>query len=97
MLDMSINSFREEKAKFIRDIEYLREMSDDDFTDSTMNYLESIYGESDSYEDYKELSDMMESIEIDENDEKNEIQKILESTDDISFDDMLGVDDILES
>lgn len=91
MLNYSVDSIREQRARFARDIEYLREMSNDDFTDDRFFALESKFGTSDTYEDYLEAASIMEKITVDDDEEELEVQRILEATEDISFDEMIDV------
>ena len=72
MLNYSVDSIREERARFARDVEYLREMANDDFTDERFFTLESKFGTNETYEDYLEAASIMEQIVVDESEEDKE-------------------------
>ena len=90
MLNYSVDSIRESRARFIRDIEYIKEMCDDDFTDDRFFALDNKFGSHDTYDQYLNAASLMEQIPEDDTEEE-EVKRILEATEDLSFDEMINV------
>ena len=92
MLIGTLNKIREEKAARIRDIEYIREMAEEDSIDDRLFELElknvkacgNIYAES---------ALTVAQIPTDTDFRKEEINRILNSDRRLSFDEMLGIKD----
>ena len=100
MLTNISESIRRKNAEFIRDVEYIKEMAYEDMLDDRLeSVMENEYDF--SYESLKSDLIAIESISDDEDDEL-EIQRIMESTTDLTFNDMIGItesviDDMEES
>ena len=95
MLQSSINTLNENRAKFARDIEYLREMAIDDEIDDRTEVAEStIVGE--TIEELQEALEMVNEMPIDMNVEmaleSEEVQRILDADDNITFNEMVGLE-----
>ena len=95
MLQSSINTLNENRAKFARDIEYLREMAIDDEVDERMEVAEStIVGE--TIEELQEALEMVNEMPVDMTVEmaleSEEVQRILDADDNITFNEMVGLE-----
>lgn len=95
MLTNTINEILKERASLARDLEYLRENASEDRSDERMMQLESIICEdtdSISKDDFDEIDKNLPSTDVDKD---VEIQRIMESSNDyISFDEMIGLEDL---
>ena len=92
MLTGTLNKIREEKAARIRDIEYIREMADDDAIDDRLFDLEMLMVK-ESGNIYTESAKTVEQIPTDNAFEKEEIDRILNADHNLSFDEMLGIEE----
>jgi hypothetical protein len=92
MLTGTLNKIREEKAERIRDIEYIRNISLDDYIDDRFFDIEtSMVKESGNI--YAESAEVIRQIPTDENFKKEEINRILNTDRKLSFDDIIGIDE----
>ncbi len=90
-----------ERAKFVRDVEYIREgVKDDamqDYIDSVYEFAEGkIYTGADIDEEImeaEEIDEVIDNIPVDDADEAKELQRIVSSDEDIDIDTMLGLAD----
>lgn len=95
MLKSSIDSLNESRAKFARNVEYLKETAIDDIVDERTEAAEStLVGE--TMEELNEALEMVNIMIVDSDDElaleSEEIQRILDAEDNISFNEMIGLD-----
>ncbi len=91
MLTGILDSVKRDRARFARNIEYLREMAREDVVDDRTEVAESQYVK-ETIEDYKEAAEMVNQLPSDDSkEEAAEIQRIMEATDDITFDEMIGI------
>lgn len=93
MLTGTLNSIKEKRANFVREIAYLREMAEDDIIDRSMDSAESQYVKETSA-DYKEAADMiaeMANADFTAEDDA-ELTRIMEATQDMTFDQMIGIE-----
>lgn len=94
MLANILSDIREENAQFARDVEYLKETSSDDIIDERLERAEeSVLDDIESYEELeiaKENVDHLSDIE-DTMEESAEIEKILNATEDLTFEEMVGI------
>lgn len=96
MLGNIIDDIKLERAKFARDIEYLTE---EYLTDEVDDIVESV---SEDVLGFRETSDMLleataDLDRISDNDDnysKMEIDKIMEATDDMTFDELIGANEM---
>lgn len=93
---MLINTFdyiRAQKAKFVRDVEYLKETAIDDVIDERVEKAESQYVR-ESIEELEEAVDMVNRLEIDDEiaTESVEVKRILDAEDNITFNEMVGIE-----
>lgn len=93
MLTGILESVKRDRAKSARNIEYLREMAREDVVDDRTEVAESQYVK-ETIEDYKEAAEMIDQLSSDDSkEEAAEIQRIMEATDDITFDEMIGIEE----
>ena len=93
MLTGILESVKRDRAKSARNIEYLREMAREDVVDDRTEVAESQYVK-ETIEDYNEAAEMIDQLSSDESkEEAAEIQRIMEATDDITFDEMIGIEE----
>lgn len=91
MLTGILESVKRDRAKSARNIEYLREMAREDVVDDRTEVAESQYVK-ETIEDYNEAAEMIDQLSSDDSkEEAAEIQRIMEATDDITFDEMIGI------
>lgn len=93
MLKNSIDAIREERARFARDVEYLKETAIDDEIDERLEISESNY----TMESAEELEEAMEMVnrlpgEEDLLAESAEVEAILDATENLTFNEMVGID-----
>ena len=71
----------------------LREMAREDVVDDRTEVAESQYVK-ETIEDYKEAAEIIDQLSSDDSkEEAAEIQRIMEATDDITFDEMIGIEE----
>ena len=93
MLTGILESVKRDRAKSARNIEYLREMAREDVVDDRTEVAESQYVK-ETIEDYKEAAEMIDQLSSDDSkEEAAEIQRIMEATEDITFDEMIGIEE----
>ena len=92
MIVGTLNKIREERAARIRDIEYIREMAEEDAVDDRFFDVElSMVKESENI--YAESAETIEQISAEDDFRQEEINRILNSDHNLSFDEMLGIED----
>ena len=94
MLNNSIEEIRAERAKFAQGVEYLKETALDDAIDERMEVVESEYGEVEKMEELREAKDMLDKVSTDNEliEESTELDKLLDSEDDLTFEEMVGIE-----
>ena len=92
MLTGTLNKIREERAARIRDVEYIREMAADDAVDDRLFDIE-MKTIKDCGNIYSEAANTVEQIPTDESFRQEEIDRILNADHDLTFDEMLGIED----
>lgn len=93
MLNNTIEEIRREKAEFARDREYLKETALDDEVDARMERVESMYvGE--TMEELEEAAEIIKKLPAEEDvmEERAEIEKILNSDENLTFEEMAGIE-----
>lgn len=93
MLTSTIDSIKRENAIFARDTEYLKETALDDMIDERMESVEDQF-DPETIEELEEAVHMVEQLsgDIDPVMESAEIDRILNAEDDISFNEMAGIE-----
>ena len=92
MLVAPIEDIRRENAVFARDVEYVKEMANEDVLDSRTEAAESLYtGE--SVEELEEAVALVKRLpdEIDEVEENAEIDRILNAEENMTFEEMANI------
>ena len=92
MLAGTLNKIREEKASRIRDVEYIREMVQEDSIDDRFFDLE-MKTMKESGNIYAESAKDVEQIPTDTTFYTEEVNRLLNADHTLSFDEMLGIDE----
>ena len=92
MLTGTLNKIREERAARIRDIEYIRKMVLEDAIDDRLFDIE-LMNSKETGNIYKEAAETIKQIPADDSFRKEEINRILNADHNLSFDEMIGIDD----
>lgn len=91
MLKGIIDGIKRERAEFVRNIAYLREMSDDDIISDRIDVAESLVIK-ETADDIKEAVDLVNYMPSDFKEEDNaEIERLMTATESITFDQMIGI------
>jgi hypothetical protein len=93
MLANVLDNLKRERAEFARNVEYLRETANDDLLDDRMDVAESLFVK-ESYDELVEAANMVNEMSDEEEVEMEsaEIDKIMNSTENISFNEMIGIE-----
>ena len=93
MLTSSLDTIREERAKFAHKVEYLKETALDDILDQRIEVAESQYVR-ESIEELEEAVGMVDKLpgEDDVVAESAEIDRILNAETDITFNEVIGIE-----
>ena len=91
MLKGIIDNVRRERAMFVRDVAYLKEMAEDDIISDRIEKAEGLFIK-ETAEDIKEAVDLVNYMPDEfEAEENAEIEKILNSEENMTFDQMIGI------
>ena len=93
MLTSSLDTIREEKAKFARNVEYLRETALDDVIDNRVELAESRYVR-ETIEELEEAVSMVDRLPSEEDvmEESVEVERILNADNDLTFNELIGIE-----
>ena len=93
MITSILNGMKEDRAKFVRDLAYIRENAEEDLLMERVEKAEKYVGKArvDSFESYVEAATTLDSMPDSYPEDDDEIKRILESTDDLTFDEMIGI------
>ena len=93
MLNNIVNKMKTERAKFSRNLEYLKECSADDHVDY---YTELATNEKATSLEIKEAARMLDNISADDEEvtESVEVEKILNSETNLTFEEMVGIQEV---
>lgn len=86
----TLNAMRREKAKRLRDVLYIRELSQDDI-DERISHVDRVLNSKADPIGYKGIPELANRISIDDNSAEEEINRILNTNKDITFDEMIGI------
>ena len=89
MFTDGLNHIQRKRAEFARDVEYIREMAADDVVDDITARAEGLYLK-ESVVDDDEIKAIMGKITDVDDFSEAEVQRIMEATEDLSFDEMVG-------
>ena len=92
MLTGVLNKMREERAKFARDVEELRQMYMEDSIDDREAEIDIAYGAADDPDELRDAADVLDRIPEDDDFTDKEINTILNSDSDLSFDELICCD-----
>lgn len=97
MLSNSIDELRVERAKFAQSIEYLKETAIDDEVDERTELAEEMY-EREKTDELQESADMIKRLNPEEElmEESVELDRILNAENDITFNDMIDMENKLK-
>lgn len=98
MLDTIMEACQRDDARRTRDLAYLLEDTEDERIDELMGMAEDIYikEDTDLIEDDADLEEIIEHMDDIPDTEDAEIERIMESENGISFDQMIGLEPIEE-
>lgn len=93
MLVGIMDELREKRASFERDLKYIRECNEEDVEDAAMESAESMFFKT-TIEDYEEAALLVDEMSLEGQEESDaaEVKRIMESTKDLTFDEMIGLD-----
>ena len=90
MIENAVDKFRRERATFLHEVAFLREMANEDIIADRVSVAESQYVK-ETLDDLKNALQIVKEMPSDDMDDQREINAILEATDDLSFDEMIGL------
>lgn len=86
------NSLKEKRAIFARELAYLHESVKEDAIDERMEKVEKAYMK-DSTRSYTEAVEMVNEMpDSFEEEDRDELTKIMEATENLTFDEMIGIE-----
>lgn len=93
MLMPVLKSISEERANIARDIEYMREMSNDAYMSNRILEVEAALKPMMESVEEEEAAEIMNNLVCESDETKDEeIKRILESKEDLTFDQMIGIE-----
>jgi hypothetical protein len=98
MLNSILDNIKLERAKFARDVEYLTEMAIEDEVDDILEAAEEeVLGTLETSDMLLEAAAELDKISDEDTEFSNaEIQRIMEATEDMTFDEMIDLDSFVE-
>lgn len=91
---MDINKIAYERAEFARDMEYIKNNVEDSIVQDSILSLKSKCP--DAFDDCnftdEELDEAISKISVDSDEREEEINRILQATDDITLDEVMGIE-----
>mgnify|MGYP004647044183 CR=1 FL=1 len=94
MLTTAMDSIRESNAKFARDVEYVKETANDDIIDARVEMAEAHFN-NETISELEEAAAMVDRLSSEENvvEEKAEIDRILNADENLTFEEMVGIEE----
>ena len=94
MITGILGDIKKDRAKFVRELAYIRENAEEDYLADRVEKAERAFGgKADTFENYAEAATIIETMSDDESaEDASELQKILESVEDLTFDEMIGIE-----
>ena len=94
MLTTAMDSIRESNAKFARDVEYVKETANDDIIDARLEMAEAHFN-NETIGELEEAAAMVDRLSSEENvvEEKAEIDRILNADENLTFEEMVGIEE----
>lgn len=92
MLNGIVNNIKRERAIFAHEVAYLRDIHEDDVISERMERVDSKY-KRESVSDLIDAKNMIDEMTIEsaQADFDSEINRLMESTEDMTFEEMLGI------
>lgn len=92
MLTSIVNGLKEDRAKFAREVEYIKETAKDDIIDNRLDIAESMYCR-ETVEELQEAADMVKRLDTSDDAmmESVEISRLLNADSDVTFDQMIDI------
>ncbi len=90
MIENAVDKIRRKRATFLHEVAFVREMANEDIIADRVDKAESQYIK-ESLSDLMEAKDIINQMPSDDSDDQREINMLLEATEDISFDEMIGI------
>lgn len=90
MIENAVDKIRRKRATFLHEVTFVREMANEDIIADRVDKAESQYIK-ESLSDLIEAKDIINQMPSDDSDDQREINMLLEATEDISFDEMIGI------
>lgn len=90
MIENAVDKIRRKRATFLHEVAFVREMANEDIIADRVDKAESQYIK-ESLSDLIEAKDIINQMPSDDSDDQREINMLLEATEDISFDEMIGI------
>jgi len=90
MIENAVDKIRRKRATFLHEVAFVREMANEDIIADRVDKAESQYIK-ESLVDLIEAKDIVNQMPSDDSDDQREINMLLEATDDVSFDEMIGI------
>lgn len=93
MITKTFDDIKKERAKFARDVEYIRETAIDDVLDERVERAHAQF-ERETIEELEEAATMLDRLNTDDEamTESTEIQKLLDAEENITFNEMVGIE-----
>lgn len=93
MLSNPIEEMRLDNAKFVRNTEYVKETSIDDVIDERLEVAESQYTR-ETMSELQEAADMLTKMSSEDNvkTESEELERILNASENLTFNEMVGIE-----
>ena len=95
MITSILSGLKKDRAKFVRELAYIREDAEENLYMERVEKAERAKGKVkvDDFESFVEAATILETMPDDYNEEDDaELTRILESTDDLTFDEMIGIE-----
>ena len=93
MITDILSSIQRDRANYVRNLAYLKEMAMDDEIADRMDKVEHKF-ERDTADDYESAMDVIREMADDYPDEDEaEIRRLMEATEDLTFEEMIGLSD----
>lgn len=88
MLTGILDSIRRERAEFIHELSFIKEMANEDIIADRVDVAESQYVR-ETLDDVKLANQMVSEMTVDDKEDEAEINYLLEATGDVTFDEMV--------
>ena len=94
MITNILTGLKEDRAKFVRELAYIRENAEEDLIADRVEKAERALGrKSDDFESFVEAVSIVDTMDDDyATEDAEEINRILEANNDLTFDEMIGLE-----